>query len=193
MKAGVAPRLIALRKAHGLSQEDLAAKSEVSLRTIQRLEGGRSQVSVATLGALAAFFNIDVSQLTHGPTVERLTEIVESCTCPHCGGLLVARHSVSLEHGDDEVEIFECGFARGMQPHPCPKGPDFPQLEDYEFWYDIESDGTYWCFARGKTEAAGQVSLQSGPGRTQEEALAWVHRSYWRARGESCADDFLPY
>jgi DNA-binding XRE family transcriptional regulator len=192
MEPGIAPRLVALRRTRGLSQEDLAAKAAVGLRTIQRLERGQSPGRAATLAALAAFFNIDVSQLTHGPTETRLAEVVGSCTCPSCGALVVGRHSVSLEYGDDEVEIFECGYTRGSQPRPCPRGPDFPGLEDYEFWYDVDADGSFWCYARGKTDAARQVHLQPGPGRTQEQALAWIHWSYRRARGDARSDNLPP-
>lgn len=48
-------------KAH-LSQEDLAEKAKLSLRTIQRVESGH-RVSFASLRALASTFAIDVDEL----------------------------------------------------------------------------------------------------------------------------------
>lgn len=53
-----------LRNKKFLSQEQLAELSGLSLRTIQRVEGGQ-RVSYASLRALAAAFNIDVDELEH--------------------------------------------------------------------------------------------------------------------------------
>jgi transcriptional regulator with XRE-family HTH domain len=51
-----------LRLQHGWSQEQLAELSGVSVRTIQRLEGGQTG-SLESLKALAAVFDIDFARL----------------------------------------------------------------------------------------------------------------------------------
>ena len=54
-----------LRLKKGWSQEQLAVLSGLSVRTIQRLEGGKP-ASVETLKAVASVFEIDFNQLnTH--------------------------------------------------------------------------------------------------------------------------------
>jgi len=51
-----------LRQNRGISQEQLAEDTRLSLRTIQRVEAGH-RVSYASLQALAAAFNVDVDSL----------------------------------------------------------------------------------------------------------------------------------
>jgi transcriptional regulator with XRE-family HTH domain len=47
-----------LRKDHGLTQEDLAAKSGLGIATIQRLERGGHQPAAATIASIAAAFDL---------------------------------------------------------------------------------------------------------------------------------------
>jgi DNA-binding XRE family transcriptional regulator/quercetin dioxygenase-like cupin family protein len=58
-----------LRKRHDLkwSQQDLAERSAVSRRMIGLIEGGESNVSLATLGHIAAAFRITFSELLSDP------------------------------------------------------------------------------------------------------------------------------
>lgn len=51
-----------LRKNHGWTQEQLAEKSGLTARTIQRLEAG-NDVSLDTLNAVATAFNVNISDL----------------------------------------------------------------------------------------------------------------------------------
>ena len=60
--------LRSLRRSRGWSQEDLAAASGLSVRTVQRVENGRSP-GPETLQSLAAAFAVDVEQLWGGPPV----------------------------------------------------------------------------------------------------------------------------
>lgn len=55
------------RLARAWSQEQLAELSSLSVRTIQRIENG-GQASLETLGAIAAAFDVTVSELTQGET-----------------------------------------------------------------------------------------------------------------------------
>ncbi len=71
-----------LRLDHGWSQEDLAAVSGVSVRTIQRLENG-GRASLETLKCLAAAFESDVSILRETMTMNATT----NDTRMHASGL----------------------------------------------------------------------------------------------------------
>lgn len=57
-----AQKLIALRQEKFWTQEDLAAASGVSVRTIQRMERGKSG-SIESWKALAAAFDVDINHL----------------------------------------------------------------------------------------------------------------------------------
>ena len=57
-----------LRLQRGWSQQQLAELSGLSIRTIQRIEGGQTP-SVETLKSLAAVFEIDFSQLQAEPVM----------------------------------------------------------------------------------------------------------------------------
>lgn len=52
-----------LREKHNWSQEQLAALSGLSLRTIQRVEAG-NRASLETLKSLASVFEVEISKLT---------------------------------------------------------------------------------------------------------------------------------
>lgn len=59
----IADRIRQLRKEHGLTQEDLAAKAGLGIATIQRLERGESP-SAATIASVAAAFALTPEALT---------------------------------------------------------------------------------------------------------------------------------
>lgn len=64
-----------LRKKSNWTQEQLATMSGLSIRTIQRVESGRS-ASLETLKCLASVFETDISKLTEEITViDKQTEI----------------------------------------------------------------------------------------------------------------------
>jgi transcriptional regulator with XRE-family HTH domain len=54
------------RRALKMSQQDLAERSQVSRRMIGMIESGESNVSLATLGHIAAAFNLTFSDLVSG-------------------------------------------------------------------------------------------------------------------------------
>ena len=62
-----AARILAIRKSKGLSQEVLAEKSGVSLRTIQRVEQGDTVPRGYTLQALAAALNVPLEAFRPEP------------------------------------------------------------------------------------------------------------------------------
>src|SRR5690554_528844 len=57
-------RVKELRKAKGFSQEELAKKSGLSLRTIQRVENGESQPTGETLKRISSAFDLTLDELT---------------------------------------------------------------------------------------------------------------------------------
>src|SRR5881392_2264852 len=59
----VAERIKQLRKDHGLTQEDLAAKAGLGIATVQRVEGG-APPSPATTASIAAAFGLSPVVLT---------------------------------------------------------------------------------------------------------------------------------
>jgi transcriptional regulator with XRE-family HTH domain len=63
----IADRIRQLRKEHGLTQEDLAAKAGLGIATIQRLERGESP-SAATISSVAAAFALSPQALTKAST-----------------------------------------------------------------------------------------------------------------------------
>lgn len=56
-------RIASMRKEHGISQSDLAAKIGVSFQQVQKYERGSNQVSVPKLLQIAAAFCINPSNL----------------------------------------------------------------------------------------------------------------------------------
>lgn len=59
-----AKRLKQLRQRYGLTQEELAGRSEISVKHIQRLESSKpSSVRLSTLERLAKVFGLSVSSL----------------------------------------------------------------------------------------------------------------------------------
>lgn len=191
MSQSLAKRIRTLREQRGWSQQHLGRASGVSARTIQRIERGEYEPQPQTLQALAATFHLDVSALRTGLGADDIATFERDFLCPHCGSQLEVRTFEDHEYGDVEIEVFACGHMRGGRSRPCPQDPRFPKFEDYELSYHFEGDH-WFCYARGKTDAAREVELLSGAGTTQEEAAKWVQRSYINARhGYEAAQAFM--
>ena len=146
----------ARRQLLGQTQEQLAAASDLSLRTIQRIERGMS--------------------------VAELTALQDEFTCPSCGAHMTEQTSVPHEYGADEIEIFACGHTRGWKWRPCPSDPSFPNPEDYDLHFEQDEEGIWWCSALGSTRGAQAAGLRLGRGRSKEEAKSQVLDSYRAAR-----------
>jgi len=185
-------RMKVLRRERGWTQEDLADKSKVSLRTIQRLERGERPARPGTLDFLAAALDVEPNELEVGFTSETLRALETEFVCPHCGALLAQRTGVEHEYGSDEVEVFECGFTRGWTERPCPTDSRFPRFEDYELTFRQERDGRWFCYPQPTTRYARQVMLPPGSGHSREEAEMWVQRAYIRERsGYDAAEEYV--
>lgn len=67
----ISRKMLHQRNALGWSQQDLADRSAVSRRMIGLIESGENNVSLATLGHIAAAFNLTFSELVNdGPGLE---------------------------------------------------------------------------------------------------------------------------
>ena len=62
----IAARIVQKRRERNWSQRELAERSRVSRRMIGLIEGGESNVSLATLGCLAAALGVPCSQRLGG-------------------------------------------------------------------------------------------------------------------------------
>lgn len=59
----IANQIIAYRESKGLSQEELAEKSSINLRTIKRIENGENNPRNSTLKLLCDALEIDIKDL----------------------------------------------------------------------------------------------------------------------------------
>ncbi len=59
-------RVESTRKAKGLSQEELASRTQVSRTTISQIETGRQRATVGTLSVIAGALDVQIAQLFGG-------------------------------------------------------------------------------------------------------------------------------
>ncbi|MBK7908599.1 MAG: helix-turn-helix transcriptional regulator [Gemmatimonadetes bacterium] len=187
------PVLQAFCKEQHLTQGQLAERSKVSVRTIQRAEQG-GKLRSGELALIAQALNVSADTLC-GASVALLDaqEIAQEFSCRACGAKLVQRLYVDHEYGDAELDLFECGAESGWNDRPCPKDPRFPKFSDYKLHADSESD-RFYCWGQGLTPMAKAVDLPHGFGATKEAAERWVERGYIALRdGSEAADRFYPF
>jgi transcriptional regulator with XRE-family HTH domain len=90
MKTGQLIKELRLKK--GITQEDLAAKTDISVRTIQRIENGEVDPRAYTLQSIAAALEVDFEVLANSETELNETDEKESRTwlpLLHLSGLLL--------------------------------------------------------------------------------------------------------
>jgi transcriptional regulator with XRE-family HTH domain len=171
------------RTARGWTQEDLATQADVDRRTIQRVEEVEGyEPSAETMRGLARAFGVEIGQLRIGFSEAELAEFEAGSLCPTCGALLESRVPIENEYGDEEFEIFRCGYTRGWRERPCPQDPRFPQFDDYELEFIEEANGTWYCSATGRTDMARAVDLGQGVGASKEQAERMVRWFYVHAK-----------
>jgi transcriptional regulator with XRE-family HTH domain len=81
-----------LRQKKGLTQEDLAAKTDISIRTIQRIESGEVDPRAYTLQSIAAALEVDFEMLSSSETqTDKALDKESSRWLPllHLSGLLL--------------------------------------------------------------------------------------------------------
>lgn len=76
-----------IRKAHGLSQEELAEKANISTTHMSHIETGNTKLSLAVLVELAAVLEVRVDDLLQseradstGAVMEEIAAVLEQCT-----------------------------------------------------------------------------------------------------------------
>ncbi|MCI0724915.1 MAG: hypothetical protein L0338_39020 [Acidobacteria bacterium] len=124
--------------------------------------------------------------------LEAMEEQLETATkelleykCSFCGAPIDAQGPVPLSEDVDGYFVsYACGrYEVDGDEQPCPSDPRFPKLDDYELEFKEHPDEPslkWFCWARPKTPIARRVRLQSGQGRTKEEARQQVVDSYTR-------------
>jgi len=100
--------------------------------------------------------------------------------CPDCDSTIVSSGMEDIPDAHSIVmhEHYACGrhTVDGFEESPCPYGPRWPKLDEFEF--KTENHGSFWsCYALPKTERARRVSILSGQGKSEEEALESVRRA----------------
>ena len=131
-------------------------------------------------------FNLEPVDIASAMTVKHLERIEELETrlaeveedrsqfhCPHCDAPIshIAGQDFPEHHAYVTFETFDCGYstADGYEESPCPYGPHWPKLEEFEF--QTKQDGNMWvCYPVAKTRRAAKASVMRQVGRTQEEA-----------------------
>lgn len=180
-----------LRKERGLTQEQLAEHAKVGRRTIQRLEKSQ-RIRPASVRAVSDALGVPAARLFGPGGVTALVELAEEMSCPCCGARATHLGSFDHENVDVDYEVFACGAADGLQFRPCPKDPRFPTFADYELSFHLDGDIIY-CHARGMTEMARAVPLDTGFGSTEASAAKWVEKSFIALRdGYEAAENFYP-
>jgi transcriptional regulator with XRE-family HTH domain len=112
-KAGpmtIADRVKQLRKEHGLTQEDLAAKAGLGVATIQRVERGEHP-SAATIASIASAFALSSTALTSAskaataePAVGSYLPLVEIISGKRLVDLIAASSAIDFDYMEIEGE-----------------------------------------------------------------------------------------
>ena len=131
-------------------------------------------------------FNLEPVDLVSALTVQHLKRIEElearleeveldraQFHCPYCDAPLstVGHQDYPEYHCIVTYESFECGYgtADGIEETPCPYGPRWPVLDEFDF--NTKQEGDLWvCYPTGKTRRARQVHIYREVGSTKEEA-----------------------
>ncbi len=71
-------RIRELRKKHGLSQEQLADKLNVSRQAVQKWEANVNEPNIDTIKCIACYFNVDYEYLLNGKAPESPLNVLEN-------------------------------------------------------------------------------------------------------------------
>lgn len=113
--------------------------------------------------------------------IEELRNQLADYQCPYCEFALVGREYIEFdERTSGTADLFECGYSTGgYYERPCPFGPDFPELEEYDLRVSYDQKySKYVAHASPKTDRARSVQLEIGTGSTEEEAREYVLEHY---------------
>jgi transcriptional regulator with XRE-family HTH domain len=98
----IGQRIRALREMHDLTQAELAKVTDLARTSVANIEGGRQNIQVATLTAIARHFGVAASALlgeSDLPTLPRVS-IATTCAvdCGQCGRL---NDELTIEQASD--------------------------------------------------------------------------------------------
>lgn len=126
---------------------------------------------------------VDIASALNGQHLERIQELEERLEeveedraqfhCPYCDAPIsgVAQQDYPDHHCIVTYESFECGYvtADGNEDVPCPYGPNWPSLDEFEIV--TKQEGNMWvCDPVAKTARARRVHIYRQMGRTRNEA-----------------------
>lgn len=154
--------------------------------TSKRRGAGWLQNARGRLVEIPVDFNmepVDVAAALTVPHLERIEALEEKVGlleedrakyhCHYCDAPLISSGSYDSPDGREIVgyEQFACGaYSTDSNEVPCPYGPSWPQLDEFEF--EAEQEGSLWfCRPRPKTAKAETVGFpRNCVGATKEEA-----------------------
>ncbi len=102
----------------------------------------------------------------------------------------IATQDFPEAHCDVTFQRYSCGFVTGdgSEESPCPFGPNWPQLDEFDFI--TKEDGIGWtCQAVPKTPRARKIHLVRQGGSTKDEA---ENRAKATARPRKDDEDLPP-
>lgn len=124
--------------------------------------------------------------LKHLQLIENLEERLQKAEegraqfhCPDCDSIIVSSGTEDIPeaHCDVMHEHYACGrhTVDGFEEAPCPYGPRWPGLDEFEF--RTEKNGSFWtCHALPKTQRARKVFLLPVHEKTKEDAEAMARK-----------------
>jgi transcriptional regulator with XRE-family HTH domain len=131
----LADRLKQLRKQHGLTQDELAAKAGVSIATIQRVERSESP-SAATIASLASAFGMTAAALTSAseaasvePSSGAYLPLAEITSGKRLVDLILGSSAIDFDYMEIEDEVLGDmlgGFYKFCQPRQDSAAPSNP-------------------------------------------------------------------
>jgi hypothetical protein len=89
----------------------------------------------------------ELKRIASGDALRELREELEEYkyfkdefSCPYCGAPLETREF----HEESSLETYSCGYCVGNHfNHPCPRDPEFPAFDEYEFEIKTDSPGAF--------------------------------------------------
>ncbi len=131
-------------------------------------------------------FNLEPIDITNALTLQHLDRIQElqerlqtveedraQFHCPYCDAPIsgVGHQDYPEYHCIVTYESFACGYvtADGGEESPCPYGPHWPTLDEFEF-IAKQNGNTWTCHPIPKTARARRVHVGSAVGLTKEDA-----------------------
>ena len=103
----IGQRIRKIRKAHNLSQEELAEKADISVTHMSHIETGNTKLSLPVLVSIASTLSVrtddllfDASPATTSAALEDIARVLESCTAQQarCIADIVRAAKQSFDH-----------------------------------------------------------------------------------------------